>query len=1163
MGVDAGDELMCIVFTDLVGWTALGDRIGDDAADLIRREHFTAVRAALSAHRGSEIKTAGDSVMATFRSALDALRCALAIQEHASSGDVEVRIGVHAGELIAEDGDVFGTPVNIASRLCGAAGPGEVLLSDLIRSLLGNRGDFAFQDAGPLALKGLRDPVHAHRLKVGKKQEASARLAPRRVAPQRLSQLRPIPAMLCPVIVGRGDELAALTDQLNAAAGGNGSVVGLVGDAGVGKSRMSREIVEQARARGFATLLGRSVPGESPVPYRPLTEALVAAFRSSGPPNAPELAGFGGHLGRLVPEWRADTEGRTPSQGGADESPVLLAEAVVRLLRIVGRERGCVLLLEDVHWADVETLAVVEYLADALREEPVLCVCTTRPAGAATELLARLRRHDGAVIIGVSPLGDADIDRVVSACLDTDGAPGDVLSFVTAKSEGNPFLIEELLAGLVASGRLVLDDHRWRTDGVLSATVPFDFAESIQQRLAPLDATTRRVIAAAAVLGRRFDWELLPGVAEVDGQKVIEALRLAVDEQLIEVEGNDFKFRHALTREAVLADLLPPERQVLSRRAWPAIERAHPGLPGPWCEMAAELAEASGDRVAAAERLVESASRAMANGALATAELTAARAQQLAASDVDVCIAADEVLVQILALAGKPHDAAAIGVPLVDLLTKTSAPADRRANLLTVLARAALTAGDAADAAAYADRARGLISEGSVGDAVAARVEAVAAHVALEQVRLEEAETLARSAAELAAATNQPAVECEALEALGRVARPRDAHEGTALLQRAAALAEQHGLASWNLRARHELAIHAVMQGLLQPMHQTRALAVQQGALVTVAVMDLAIADMALAAFDRIGCLAASQSCVDASRRYGLATLPVAYLWLAGAHALAGQEPEMEAAATQAMERDPHDPRILGDLWGRVRATHAVVRDDRAELRRDLDTMMEYVRIAPITTSIFPNRMLWAMVHTVEDDDHGAAARAELATATNLSWWPQFSSFQGMLEAIALGRDGARDAASARFTPAADRLSSFTLVMGSTQYLHVLAAEAAIRDGWGEPAKRLREAEAFFTAGGYDLVARRCRSLLAEAGAPVPRRGRGGSVVPPSLRALGITSRELDVLNLVAEGLSNREIAERLVLSPKTVERHMASLFNRTGIRNRGALGDFARSQTE
>ena len=96
-------------------------------------------------------------------------------------------------------------------------------------------------------------------------------------------------------------------------------------------------------------------------------------------------------------------------------------------------------------------------------------------------------------------------------------------------------------------------------------------------------------------------------------------------------------------------------------------------------------------------------------------------------------------------------------------------------------------------------------------------------------------------------------------------------------------------------------------------------------------------------------------------------------------------------------------------------------------------------------------------------------------------------------------------------------------------------------------------------ADAYDRIVRRCRNLLGAAGAPIPRRGRGDSEVPEELRALGVTSRELDVLKLVAEGLTNREISERLVLSPKTVERHLSSLFDRTGRRTRGALAELLR----
>jgi DNA-binding CsgD family transcriptional regulator len=587
------------------------------------------------------------------------------------------------------------------------------------------------------------------------------------------------------------------------------------------------------------------------------------------------------------------------------------------------------------------------------------------------------------------------------------------------------------------------------------------------------------------------------------------------------------------------------------------VERAHPGLPGGWCELAAELAEEAGEDEAAARHLTESARRALAGGALASAETIAARARRLAATSPEVLDDVDDVLVRVLALAGKPEEAAVLGDALVERLHDRHDP-DRLADVLVVLARAALTGGDAERAKRMTGRAQQLSGEDAVAGSLAARVEAVAAHVALEQGRLGDADALGRAALEHAADTGQPAVQCEALEALGRAHQfDPDLTENAAFFEQGIALAEQHGLTTWLIRVKHEAAlIHAYTAGDFRPLVDVRDLAARNGALVTVAVMDLALAENALGNFDRRGCLEHARRCVDASRRYRLPTLSVAHLWLAGGHALADDAEAMEAAVTCALEPDSDDPRILGDLWGRVRSTLAIVRDDRDGLRHALDTMMTYVRVAPITTSVFPNRLLWALLHTVENDDHGAAARAELAAASHVQAWPAFRHRCEMIEAVAAGRRGEGEEATARFVEAQSRLPD-TIETGIGHYHRLVVAEAALRDGWGHPARWLREAEAFFADGGYDRIARRCRSSLAAAGVPVPRRGR--TVVPPALRAVGITSRELDVLELVAEGLSNREIAERLVLSPKTVERHMSSLFDRTGIRTRGGLGDFAR----
>ena len=178
--------------------------------------------------------------------------------------------------------------------------------------------------------------------------------------------------VLCPVLVGRDEEARQLRAALAAAEAGRGGAVFLTGEAGIGKSRLVRETVRAAGERGLTVLAGRAVAGGVPTPFRPFAEALTSAGRAGRLPASEELDPFRPVLGRLVPEWR-------PAQGTpGEESPVFLGEAVLRLLRVLSPRAGCVLVLEDLHWADQETLALLEYLADNLAAERVLCLGTLR-----------------------------------------------------------------------------------------------------------------------------------------------------------------------------------------------------------------------------------------------------------------------------------------------------------------------------------------------------------------------------------------------------------------------------------------------------------------------------------------------------------------------------------------------------------------------------------------------------------------------------------------------------------------------------------------------------------------------------------------------------------------------------------------------------------------
>ena len=202
------------------GSTELFQRIGDDAAETVRRTHFQLLREAVSARGGHEVKNLGDGLMVVFPSALDALACAVAIQraveEHnqRGKGPFTVRVGLQVGEPIRDEDDYFGTPVIVAKRLCDAARGGQILASQLVRGLVGSRGGFRFRSVGRLELKGITQAVPA--VEVGWHPDEAVRL-PRRPAER---QSEPPAAAKGPKLVGRERELAVLDEELARAASG-------------------------------------------------------------------------------------------------------------------------------------------------------------------------------------------------------------------------------------------------------------------------------------------------------------------------------------------------------------------------------------------------------------------------------------------------------------------------------------------------------------------------------------------------------------------------------------------------------------------------------------------------------------------------------------------------------------------------------------------------------------------------------------------------------------------------------------------------------------------------------------------------------------------------------------------------------------------------------
>ncbi|MFP5328352.1 MAG: adenylate/guanylate cyclase domain-containing protein, partial [Acidimicrobiia bacterium] len=252
------DRIVALLFTDVVGSTALLDRLGDEAFDAFRRRHFRNLREQVAAHGGTEVKSLGDGLMVVLPSAVQAIECAVALQRQSAASDgVAIRVGVHVGEPFLDEDDYFGTPVVVARRLCDQAGPGQIYASALVRELVGGRRDFEFESVGELELKGLSTPVPAY--------EISYMRESRSCLPPPLAELAAEP------FVGREPAVEELTQLWKEAAEGAVRLGLVAGEPGIGKTRLAAAVAAGV-VRGATVLYGRA-DEDNLVPYQPFVEA--------------------------------------------------------------------------------------------------------------------------------------------------------------------------------------------------------------------------------------------------------------------------------------------------------------------------------------------------------------------------------------------------------------------------------------------------------------------------------------------------------------------------------------------------------------------------------------------------------------------------------------------------------------------------------------------------------------------------------------------------------------------------------------------------------------------------------------------------------------------------------------------------------------------------
>ncbi len=555
-------RLVTVLFADLVGFTGRAETSDPEAVRDIQRAYFAAASAEVERYGGTVEKYIGDAVMAVFGApqahdddAERGLRAALRIRDAVGNLDSElqVRIGVNTGEVVggmgsgpqAGDYTVSGDAVNVAARLQQTAQPNEILAGGTTRRLSAEA--FAFAPLSELALKGRVEGVEAWRLE--------------RELPEK-PRLRGGEARL----VGRARERAMLESALEEAASGRGLIVAVVGEAGIGKSRMALEMRHQAEANGFASVWTTSHSYATAFPYHlvaQLVQQLLA--RAPGDNAAASLQGLGVQadeptlerwaavLDNMLDETEDDPRLAGVSPAGGQR---LLAQAVVTLVRATSQRQPLLAVFDDVHWADPASQAVMEELLDVVAELPVAMLALYRSGwthgweGKSSYQQLNLRA-----------LLPAEAREMAAQLVRGTRVSAELTERVLERSAGNPLFLEELLRG---EGQATSDPgHR----------LPATIHEMLLARLDALPQHARQTLQLAAVVGMEFSEAIVSALATDgdEGDDTDDTLRTLQRAELVLPrvgEGGErtFAFRHPLIHEVAYRSLLLSTRRTLHGR---------------------------------------------------------------------------------------------------------------------------------------------------------------------------------------------------------------------------------------------------------------------------------------------------------------------------------------------------------------------------------------------------------------------------------------------------------------------------------------------------------------------------------------------------------------------------------------------------------------------
>ena len=598
-----------MLFCDVQGSTTAAEQLDPEEWAEIMNGAFEHLIAPVYRYEGTLARLMGDAILAFFGAPIGheddperAIRAGLEIIEAIGPYCTEitrkwgvgfdVRVGINTGLVVvgAVGSDMrveytaMGDAVNVAARMEQTAAPGTVQISESTRALVGKL--FEFESLGAMEVKGRSEPVEAHRV---------VKALPR---PEKIRGIEGLDAAM----VGRDDELARITKSLKTVVGGQGRIVSVQGEAGLGKSRLVAEAKAMLEADGdrFTWVTGRALSYETTVPLAPvqrlmrqlvgapadadsvtLWQAIDTTAREVLPGRASEVAAYiGALLGADIP---ADISSRVEYL----EPGRLRSEAfrgIGELLAALAQQRPLIAVFEDLHWADSASIDLAMNLLGITEYAPIGLVLVFRPrrdepSWHVHEAAARDHRY-AYEQIELGPLARDEARSLISALLNIDGLPDRVRELILSRSEGNPYFIEEVIKSLIDRGVLIHSDGRWvATSEIVSISVPDTLSAVITTRLDRLDDVSRRVAQAASVLGREFKYDelsaVLDDVSSID-RGLVDLQRKEILRETARIPKRQYRFRHALMQQAVYDTVLLRRRTEIHAVMADFLERLHP-----------------------------------------------------------------------------------------------------------------------------------------------------------------------------------------------------------------------------------------------------------------------------------------------------------------------------------------------------------------------------------------------------------------------------------------------------------------------------------------------------------------------------------------------------------------------------------------------------------